>query len=147
MTPDTKTYEINLERTLKAPVAKVWDALTQRGELVRWYAPSDEFRTEVLEWDLKVGGAYRIAMHAPDGNTHTCFGVFREIAPQEKIAYTWSWAEQDPMDSLVTFELTAKGGQTLLRLAHTGFPADEAREHHEQGWMGLVGRLEALFTS
>ncbi|MEX1257600.1 MAG: SRPBCC domain-containing protein [Gemmatimonadota bacterium] len=147
MTPKTKAHEIELERTLHAPAGKVWDALTKRSELSRWYAPTDDFRTEVLEWDLRVGGTFRIAMHAPDGKTHTCFGVFREITPGRRLSYTWSWEGQDPMDSIVAFDLSEKGGQTILRLTHTGLPSEEARAHHERGWVGIAGRLEALWAA
>jgi len=147
MTPKTKAYELEMERTLQAPIAKVWDALTDRELVGRWYGPTEDFRTEVLEWDFRVGGKYRIAMHAPDGNTHTCYGVFSEITPMKRVSYTWSWEDQDPMDSLVTFELSEKGGQTHLQFRHSGLPTEDSRVHHEKGWIGLVGRLEQLVAA
>jgi uncharacterized protein YndB with AHSA1/START domain len=147
MTPKTKAYELEMERTLKAPVTKVWDALTKGEAVGRWYGPTDEFQTEVLEWDLRVGGKYRITMHAPDGNAHTCHGIFREIAPMKKVSYTWSWEGQDPMESLVAFEISEEGGQTLLQFSHTGLPTEDSREHHQQGWMGCIGRLEKLLSA
>jgi uncharacterized protein YndB with AHSA1/START domain len=144
MTEETKAYELNLERALQAPVRRVWEALTREGELARWYGPSDDFRVEVLEWDCRVGGGYRVAMHAPDGNTHTCFGVFQEIAAPRRLAYTWSWESQPPMDTLVVFELVEDGSATRLRFSHTGFPAGEVRDRHEEGWTGSLERLGRL---
>jgi uncharacterized protein YndB with AHSA1/START domain len=45
------------------------------------------------------------------------------------------------MDTLVTFDLSADGESTRLLLTHEGFPADEARDHHNQGWTGSLERL------
>jgi uncharacterized protein YndB with AHSA1/START domain len=138
-----KTYELKLEKTLNAPVAKVWKALTEGVQIPAWYGPMDEFRVEVHQWDCKPGGKYRVAMHAPDGNVYTCIGEFKEIKPTQRLSYTWSWEGQDPMDSLVVFTIAPKGGETVLRLSHTGLPSAESKEQHDQGWVGCLAQLEA----
>lgn len=140
---DAGTYELNLERTLEAPVDRVWAALTDAGQIARWYGPGEEFRIEVLEWDCRVGGRYRVAMHHPDGQTHTCFGVFKQIEPNQRISYTWAWEGQPPMDTVVTFALTADGEGTRLEFTHAGFPAEEVRDQHRMGWSGSLERLAA----
>jgi uncharacterized protein YndB with AHSA1/START domain len=136
-----KTYELKLEKTLNAPVAKVWKALTEGVQIPAWYGPMDEFRVEVHQWDCKPGGKYRVAMHAPDGNVYTCIGEFKEIKPTQRLSYTWSWEGQDPMDTLVTFELKPQGQQTALKFLHTGFPSEQERDNHNQGWSGSLERL------
>jgi uncharacterized protein YndB with AHSA1/START domain len=140
----SRGYELKLERTLDAPVERVWSALTEAGEIARWYGPGDDFRIEVLEWECRVGGRYRVAMHHKDGQTHTCFGVFEDLEPNRRIAYTWSWEGQPPMDTMVTFALAAEGDRTRLDFTHEGFPAEEAREQHRMGWMGSLERLAAV---
>jgi uncharacterized protein YndB with AHSA1/START domain len=141
MTRDTKSTDLTLERTLHAPIRNVWKALTHGEEIARWFGPSDEFTIEVLEWDCRVGGGYRVAMHAPDGNTHTCFGVFRTVEEPRRLSYTWSWEGAPPMDTLVAFELEEDGTDTRLRLSHGGFPSHEVRDQHEMGWTGSLERL------
>lgn len=142
MTPETSAgYELRLEQKLKAPVARVWAALTEARHIPRWYGPSDEFEIEVLEWDCRIGGRYRVAMHHAEDRTYTCFGAFKEIQPDRRIAYTWSWEDQPPMDSLVTFELAADGEGTRLVFTHVGFPTEEARDQHRMGWTGSLERL------
>jgi uncharacterized protein YndB with AHSA1/START domain len=143
MTPETTTgYELKLDRTLNAPVERVWKALTEGAQIARWYGPSDDFRIEVMEWDCRVGGDYRVAMHHKEGQTHTCFGTFKTLLPNERIAYSWAWEGQPPMDTLVTFELAAEGDRTHLSFTHAGFPAEEAREQHRMGWTGSLERLQ-----
>ena len=135
-------YELRLERELNAPIDRVWAALTDGGQIARWYGPGKDFRIEVQEWDCRVGGSYRVAMHhSDDGGTHTCYGVFRTVEPNRRLAYTWAWEGAPPMDTLVTFELEDKAGQTLLGFTHTGFAAPEARDAHRNGWTGSFDRL------
>ena len=144
MTKEPRSSELKLERSLRAPIQKVWRALTRGEEIARWFGPSDAFRVEVLEWDCRTGGEYRVAMHDPDGNTHTCFGTFEDVDEPDRLTYTWSWEGQPPMDTLVAFELAEDGSATKLSFRHTGFPSDEARDRHEQGWTGSLERLSRL---
>lgn len=145
MTADElRSYDLRMERTLQAPVDRVWAALTDAGQIARWFGPGEEFRIEVLEWDCRIGGKYRVAMHHRDGPTHTCFGEFKELEPEVRIAYTWAWEGQPPMDTIVTFALTAEAERTRVEFTHTGFPAEEAREQHRMGWTGSLQRLASV---
>ncbi|MEX2583851.1 MAG: SRPBCC domain-containing protein [Gemmatimonadota bacterium] len=145
MTPDhAGSHELSFERTLRAPVDRVWAALTDAGQVEQWYGPGEEFRIEVEEWDCRIGGKYRVAMHHRDGQTHTCYGEFKDLEPNRRIAYTWAWADQPPLDTLVTFALTAEGDQTRLHFTHAGFPSEEVRGQHEMGWTGSLERLAGV---
>lgn len=141
MAHGTDVFELEFERDLRASRLKVWEALTRGEEITRWFGPSDDFRIEVLEWDCRPAGSYRVAMHAPDGSTYTCFGTFREVDAPKRLSYTWSWEGQPPMDTLVAFELAGDGDSTKLRFSHTGFSSAEAREQHRMGWTGSLDRL------
>ena len=69
-------------------------------------------------------------------------GVYREVIPQRKLVYTWAWKSTPERESLVTVELRAAGGGTDLTLTHEQFYDEEARDRHEHGWTGCLGRLE-----
>jgi uncharacterized protein YndB with AHSA1/START domain len=141
MNAGTPNYELKLEESLKAPVERVWAALTEAEAIRKWYAPSGDFRIEVHEWDCRVGGNYRVAMHHKEGEIHTCHGTFQTLEPMRRIAYTWAWEGAPPMETLVTFEIEKAGEGTRLAFSHTGFPAEEAREQHRMGWTGSLLRL------
>jgi uncharacterized protein YndB with AHSA1/START domain len=141
MTQTREGLTLKLNRTLDAPVADVFSALTTADRITRWYGPSDDYKVEVHEWDLKVGGTYRISLNHKDGNVHTVHGTFREILEGEKLSYTWSWEGQPPLDSLVTFRLREVQGKTDLTFTHEGFPDAELRDKHEMGWTGSLERL------
>ena len=124
-----------VERTFNAPVARVWNALTDVEQMRGWYFDLKEFKPEVgFQFEF-------IVEHEGVKYHHLC--EVTDVAPQKKLAYTWHYKGQ-PGDSLVTFELSAKGDKTRLKLTHEGletFPktAAYARKNFETGWTQIIG--------
>jgi uncharacterized protein YndB with AHSA1/START domain len=137
---------ISIVRTFKAAPEKVWRAWTDAQTLKQWMAPSDAFAVLLAEADVRVGGRYRIVMKAPDGEEHDLSGVYREVTPNRKLVFTWAWRSTPERESLVTVELRAAGGGTELSLKHEQFFDAAARDRHQHGWDGCIGRLERLLA-
>ena len=137
---------LSLERTFKAPPDEVWRAWTDPGAMKRWFAPGDEFSVPIAEAEVRVGGRYRIVMKAPDGEQHDVSGVYREVVPNRKLVFTWAWRSTPERESLVTVLLRPAGSGTELTLTHEQFFDEEARDKHQHGWIGCLGRLEKLFA-
>jgi uncharacterized protein YndB with AHSA1/START domain len=123
-----------IERTLNAPVARVWKALTVVDQMRQWYFDLREFKPEVgFEFEF-------VVEHEGNSYHHLC--RVTEVIPQKKIAYTWRY-KGEPGNSLVTFELCAEGEKTRLKLTHTGietFPKTPAyaRKNFETGWTTII---------
>jgi uncharacterized protein YndB with AHSA1/START domain len=68
------------------------------------------------EIDLRVGGAYRFTMSAPDGVHHTMQGTYREITPPDRIVFTEGYVTEGfkSEEALVTSVFTEKDGRTTL---------------------------------
>src|SRR5437762_524644 len=129
------TEAVVIERTLNAPVARVWKALTDADEMRAWYFDLKKFKPEMgFEFEFTVeheGARYH----------HLC--KITEVIPQKKIAYTWRYAGEEG-DSLVTFELFADGDKTRLRLTHEGletFPKLPAfaPKRFIKSWTQIIG--------
>ena len=124
-----------IERTFAAPVARVWKALTDVGEMKQWYFDLKEFKPEVgFEFEF-------IVEHQGMKYHHLC--KITEVIPQRKLAYTWRYKGHEG-NSLVTFELFADGNKTQLKLTHEGletFPKTPsfARKSFMEGWTQLIG--------
>jgi len=124
-----------VERTLKAPVTRVWKALTDVDQMREWYFDLKEFKPQVgFEFEFVV---------EHEGTTYHHLCRVTEVIPEKKIAYTWRY-KSEPGDSLVTIELFAEGDNTRLKLTHTGiesFPKTPAyaRKNFEQGWTAIIG--------
>jgi uncharacterized protein YndB with AHSA1/START domain len=79
--------EILMTRVFDAPRRLVFEAWTKPEHVKRWYG-CKALSLEVCEIDLRVGGAYRYALRAPEGPLHTLQGTYREIAPPGRLVYT-----------------------------------------------------------
>jgi uncharacterized protein YndB with AHSA1/START domain len=124
-----------VERTLNAPVTRVWNALTEIDQMREWYFDLKEFKPQVgFEFEFSVE-------HEGYSYHHLC--RVTEVVPQKRIAYTWRY-KGEPGDSLVTIELSPEGEKTRLKLTHSGietFPKTPAyaRKNFEAGWTAIIG--------
>jgi uncharacterized protein YndB with AHSA1/START domain len=124
-----------IERTFNAPVERVWKALTDVEQMRQWYFDLKEFKPEVgFEFQF-------VVEHEGTTYDHRC--KITELIPRKKLAYTWRYNGHEG-DSLVTFELSADGDKTRLKLTHQGletFPKTPAyaRENFEKGWTEIIG--------
>ena len=67
------------------------------------------------EIDLRVGGAWRFFSKGPNGRTMGMRGVYRVIAPPERLEYTESFDEWPQQGSaLITITLAERDGRTTL---------------------------------
>jgi uncharacterized protein YndB with AHSA1/START domain len=69
---------------------------------------------------------------------HLCRVV--ELIPQKRLAYTWRY-EGYAGNSLVSFDLSAEGNKTRLRLTHLSLESFKQfkREDFAKGWTQLIG--------
>lgn len=130
---------IEIERVLRAPVKKVWQALTDREQMKQWYFELDAFEPVVgFEFSFPGQG------HKGENYMHLC--KITEVIPERKLVYSWTYKDQEG-SSFVSFELFPEGEHTRLLLTHTGvhtFPAgnaDFAKTSFVEGWTMIIGKL------
>jgi uncharacterized protein YndB with AHSA1/START domain len=139
---------IELRRTFRAPAERVFRAWTQPIALREWWCPPGWVAAEVAI-DLRVGGAYRIAMKRCEGLGEVAVGGrFLEIRPPERLVFTWRWegAFFDSPESRVVLELRQCDEVTELVLRHENFADEGGRQQHWSGWLAACGRLDRLVT-
>jgi uncharacterized protein YndB with AHSA1/START domain len=136
---------LTLKRRLNAAPAAVFSAWTDPQKVTRWMGPEGVVVLSA-ECDAHVGGRYRWVMRSPDGETHEVSGTYREVAPNEKLVFTWAWKSTPERESLVTITFKADGDGTLLTLAHERLFDEAARDHHQHGWIGSLDKLQGLFA-
>jgi len=114
--------------------------------LKQWWCPEGWIPAEI-EMDLRVGGCFRIGMRRQDGGVpvYVC-GVFLEVSPPGKLAYTWKWEnafEQMP-ETRVTVEFIPDGDATSICLTHERLPEIGVCLQHRSGWMAAWDRIERI---
>ena len=142
---------LTLKRRLKAAPEKVYAAWTNPAQLAKWFGPKDIEALRV-ELDPRVGGRFRIVMRGTDAceetgaEEHHVSGVYREVVPNEKLVFTWSWRSTPERESLVTVLIKPDGAGSLLTLIHEQLFDEEARDRHEHGWTGCLDKLETYLA-
>ena len=145
----SRTLNVVVRRRYRASRELVFRALTEADSLTRWFSPSEDIATEVLELELRAGGTYRFGFRFPDGSENYVVGEFREITRPTRLVFTWTWEEPDPhagIETLVTIELVGHGEATEVVVTHGRFPTMETRDRHDEGWNGAFDRLEKLLV-
>jgi len=131
---------VRLERTFHAPVARVFSALVDPSQLVRWWGPPD-VETSVAEIDLRVGGLCRWVMH-PGGHTAVLRGPIVELDPPLLLAMAHRW-DGDEAETLVTIRLEPAGDGTHLELIHQRLPAGVDPGEFTAWWQRAFDSLSA----
>jgi uncharacterized protein YndB with AHSA1/START domain len=135
-----ETEPLVIERTINAPVDKVWQALTDKQTLKQWLPFFADF-------EPKVGKELRFELGKDPEHQYLHVSKVIEVVEGRKLTYGWRY-DGYPGDSQVTFELSADGDQTKLRLTHRilePFPADNpdfASEGFKEGWTYTADALK-----
>jgi uncharacterized protein YndB with AHSA1/START domain len=136
----TTKPSLTIKRRFDAPPAQVFSAWTDPEKIKRWMGPG-EVKALGVESDLRPGGRYRWLMQAPNGEAHDVGGVYREVIPDRKLVFTWTWKSTPERESLVTVDITPDGTGTLLTLTHEHFFDEDVRDRHQHGWSGAMDKL------
>lgn len=136
---------LTLRRRLNAPAEKVYAAWTDPKKIVKWFGP-DAGPVTKAEIDLRVGGRFDIGFHTEDGEYHQVGGVYRDVVPNEMLAFTWAWHTMKERESFVKITIKRDGDGSILTLLHENFIDEAARDGHSRGWTGTLDKLEKLFA-
>jgi uncharacterized protein YndB with AHSA1/START domain len=132
-----------IERRFPVAPEKVWRAWTDPQAIRRWFGPGGPEPVSVAELDLRVGGRFRIVFGGPDGNAHEAQGAYREVVPNRRLVFTWTWPRTTPeRESLVTIQLTQVGSGTEMVFRHERLFDDKVRDDHRRGWSETFEKLE-----
>ncbi|MBF0595713.1 MAG: SRPBCC domain-containing protein [Candidatus Omnitrophica bacterium] len=127
---------IVIEQSIKAPVDRVWKAITHKEQMKEWFFDINTFKPESgFEFKFLAG---------PDKKQYLHLCKIIDVVDKRKLSYSWRYNKYKG-DSLVTFELFNEIDSTKVRLTHEGlgtFPEnnpDFARENFVQGWSSIIG--------
>ena len=136
-----------LERTLKAPIDRVWSYFVDGDKRSRWFTGGDSFSANGQAFSILFAHRNITNEKPPERWAQMESGEFpmtgRVLAfdPPRLLAITWGDGEEHVSE--VRFEFTAQGEETLLRLTHTKIDSDAALRDFAGGW---TAHMETLAT-
>jgi uncharacterized protein YndB with AHSA1/START domain len=135
---DTIVQEI----TIAASAERVFEALTDPQQRMKWWGAEGLYRATHMESDLRPGGKWS-TRGTSHGRSFSVRGEYRVVERPRVLAFTWipDW-QANASESLVRFDLAEKDGVTTVRLTHSGL-TPEGRQAH-RGWPQVLGWLKAF---
>ena len=96
-----KNREIVSSRILNSSVEKVYQAFENPNHLKNWWGP-EGFTNTIHEFDLRVGGNWKLTMHGPEKGNYENSSVFKTVLPNKLIS--WERKSQPLFDMEIAFE-------------------------------------------
>ena len=142
MNPTSLNDTIVQEIVIKAPAERIFEALTDPAQRIKWWGAEGRFQTTHMESDLHPGGKWMMRGNGVGGRPFTVMGEYRQIEPPRLLIFTWlpDW-QGDAVETLVRFELTENSGLTTVRLTHSGLTTESSRLSHK-GWPQILTWLQ-----
>ena len=133
---------LNKSITINAPMAKVWQALTDPAIVKQYF-----FGTNVKS-DWKKGSPI-IWEGEWEGKTYQDTGTILDIDHGKFVKYNYwssmSGTEDKPENyANITYSLSAKEGVTTLTITQDNIKDEKSKEHSEENWMSVFGKMKEM---
>jgi uncharacterized protein YndB with AHSA1/START domain len=149
VTAPEHSQDIIGEVEINAPLEKVFEAFINKDLFIKWFCRGNT--VTVNQFEGKDGGTWDIAERDPEGNEWGFYGVFHEIAPSERIIWTFEFMgiQERGHVSLERMEFTDAGDGTTKMKSISTFLTKEDRDGMvasgmEAGWRQSIEALEEV---
>ena len=137
--------ELLITRIFDAPASMLFGLWSKPEHIKRWMGPSN-FTCPDAEIDFRVGGSYRVMIKSFEHGENWFGGVYREIVPNKRLAFTFAWDNDGTsagVETIVTITFEEKGSKTVQTFHQRPFLNVERRDSHVGGWTQTFEKLAA----
>ena len=137
----SRPVEIRVEKRLRHPVERVFDAFLDPARVGHWLFHTPEGVMERADYDPRPGGGFTIVERRGDALANH-FGRFIEIARPECIVFDF-WVDEAPEEpTRVTVRFTPDGDGCRVILTHDLAPAwAHYADRTTEGWTMILENL------
>lgn len=150
--------EVYIEEVFDAGIERVFQAWTDPGQLMKWYAP-DGCTIQFKEIKIETGGRFHSCISNPRYGDCWCVGEYKEVSPNSKIVFTMINADENgnpvdpaaigmdagwPRETLVTVTLTEQNGKTKLQLHQTVSQELAKKTGAYPSWLQMLNNMRDL---
>ena len=146
----SNSESLRIRRFVPASPDRVFRAWTEPDEIKKWWGPKG-VRCLSAEFDLRVGGQYRIENGLSDGSVLWISGNFEVIEGPHLLIYTWVVENESPTTERVVVQFEQHDLGTNVTVTHERIATTTSSEQHQRGWIecidGLVDFLAEFGTA
>lgn len=125
-------FAVDVSRKIEVPAAKVWEAWSDPAILSKW------FTTNAVH-EFREGGSY--------GNSDGDKGVFKRIAPNKMLRFTWENEKHCP-GTVVSVAFYPQGDSaTRITVTHEKLKDREGMEDMRPGWTWALTSLKSFLET
>ena len=137
---------IDIHLSIGAPISRVWRLLTHPASMHRWMVDDGAEMDIISNWKTGSPIVFRGNLH---GLSYETKGTILRLEPKAVLEYNyWSSLSQQadvPENySVITFQLAASEGDTLLTFNHRDIPEGTIYQHFRFYWRGALGGLKNM---
>lgn len=126
-----RPHRMTCERLVRATPETVFDAWTQTFDT--WFAEPG------MLWLTSEPGAPFFFYNRLDWGRHPHYGRILDLRTDSFVEMTWVTGNGEPVgtegaETILAIELTPDGADTHVRLTHSGFASEQARDAHAENW-------------
>jgi uncharacterized protein YndB with AHSA1/START domain len=140
---NTGSDEILIERVINAPPEAVWKAWTDPTLVLKWFGSDPNGRGLKANVDVQPGGSFEITFRDADETEHTCNGVYADVQPFSKLAFSWMWKSEPGVESFVTVILRPENNSTRMLFSHAHL-GTASKHDYLNGWQATFLKLERM---
>ena len=139
--------EIVSEIHIAAQPDRVFEALVDPEQVVKWWGQNGIYRCTEFAADVRTGGKWHSAGVGPDGGRFEVTGEFLEVDPPRLLSYTWIASWTGDVKTTVQWELAPTNQGTLVRIRHSGLAAHPEVAQSYRGWPRMLGWLQTFLET
>jgi len=138
MNPTSASDTIVQEIAIRGSADRVFVALANPDQRVKWWGGEGRFQAKRMESDLRPGGKWKMRGNGLGGKPFQVSGEYLKVERPRLLVFTWlpDWQE-DAVASVVRFDLEESNGITTVRLTHSGLTSETSRLSHK-GWPQIL---------
>jgi uncharacterized protein YndB with AHSA1/START domain len=136
--------ELVSEIQIAAPPNRVFQALVDPSQVVRWWGQTGIYRCTEFQRDLRPGGKWSSVGKDGEGRRFEIAGEYLEIDPPRLLVQSWTATWTGDVKTTVRWELEPANQGTLVRIRHSGLAAYPEIAKSYRGWPRMLGWLQAL---
>jgi uncharacterized protein YndB with AHSA1/START domain len=145
-------YATTVSGVVRASPSDVYRALVDAAAVAAWRVP-DGMTAEVLEFDVREGGCFRVQLRYDDGRGGKAgdegdvySGFFERLVPDEQVVEVIEFdTDNDTMQGTMTLTTSLRPVEegTLVELVHEGIPDGVPPDQNEEGTRMALANLAA----
>ena len=133
--------KIQYKSIIKAPLEKVWEALTSPEIVKQYFFDTDLVTTWEIESPIYFQGEW-------EGQKYQDKGKVLEYEHNKRLAFSYlsNWSEKEDLSEnylWVSYEVEPDGNYTVLTIHQTNYDEERAK-HSEENWASVVNEMKKI---